>query len=123
MSHKSLLYIVTYMIKDINTANGLAVSVQSTMVSAVPLKPSASRHVFPQLHLRHAEEAHSTFAKEETQDETTLQVRDGRCTGAHRCTVLCTIHLLKGHLEALAHRSDVDGILQVSVLTDSHRFT
>jgi hypothetical protein len=87
------------------------------MFSAVPLKPSASRHVFPQ-HLRHAEEAHSTFAKEETQDETTLQVRDG----AHRCTV-CTIHLLKVHLEDLAHRSDVDGILQVSVLIDSHRFT
>lgn len=74
------------MIKDINTANGLAVSVQSTMVSAVPLKPSASRHVFPQLqNLRHAEEAHSTFAKEETQDETTLQVRDSRCTGARCC--------------------------------------
>ena len=85
------------------------------MFSAVPLKPSASRHVFPQ-HLRHAEEAHSTFAKEETQDETTLQVRDG----AHRCTV-CTIHLLKVHLEDLAHRSDVDGILQVSVLIDSRK--
>lgn len=66
---------------------------------------AGTRCLLQVLVLAHEEEAHSTFAKEETQDETTLQVRDGRCTGAHRCTVLCTIHLLKVHLEDVVQLS------------------